>query len=82
MIQYLQGSRLLALTLEADNVHFVKWWVDAAFAVTSDMQSQSGGMMTLGRDSLYCSSLQQRLNTRSSTEVKTFSAKDFIPQLL
>lgn len=28
------------LTLEADNGLVVKWWIDAAFAVTKDMKAR------------------------------------------
>jgi hypothetical protein len=37
----------LALTLEADNAHIVKWWVDASFTVHQDMKSHTGGMLSL-----------------------------------
>lgn len=82
MVQYLRGTRVLALTLEADNGHVVKWWVEAAFAVTQDMRIQSGGIMTLGKGAMYSSSLRQRLNTRSSTEEELVGANAFMPQIL
>jgi hypothetical protein len=31
-MQYLRGSLDIELTLEADNLHIVKWWVDASYA--------------------------------------------------
>jgi hypothetical protein len=43
MIQYLRATRTLVLTLEADNLQVVKWWVDASFAVHPDMRSHTGG---------------------------------------
>lgn len=82
LVQYLRGTRELALTLQADEGRTVKWWVDSAFAVTQDMKSQSGGMMTLGRGAVCSSSLRQRLNTRSSTEAELVAANDFMPQIL
>ena len=39
MIQYLRGSSKLGLTLEAENSHVFKWWIDAVFAVHADMKS-------------------------------------------
>lgn len=81
-IAYLRGSAELPLTLEANDGRIVKWWVDAAFAVTHNMRSQSGGTMTLGRGSVTSSSTRQRINTRSSTEAELVAANDFLPQVL
>ncbi|MEM9592233.1 MAG: reverse transcriptase domain-containing protein, partial [Pseudomonadota bacterium] len=81
-VAYLRGSPKLPLTLEADDSRVVKWWVDAAFAVTHDMRSQSGGTMTLGKGSVTSSSTRQRINTRSSTEAELVGASDFLPQVL
>ena len=39
MIQYLCGAPNLALTLKADDMHVIKWWVDASFTVHPDMKS-------------------------------------------
>ena len=67
-MKYLRGTRDLALTIEADDTHVVNFWVDGSFAVTNDMKSQSGVVITLGKGAVYSASLRQRLNTRSSTE--------------
>lgn len=79
MIQYLCGTRDLSLTLEVDNSDVVMWWVDAAFAVTTTLQSQSAGIMTLGKGAVYSASLRQQLNTRSSMELELVAANDFMP---
>jgi hypothetical protein len=47
-LQYLRATADLPLTLEAENAHIVKWWVDTSFAVHPDMKSHTGGMMSLG----------------------------------
>ena len=57
MIQYLRSTTDLPLTLEADDGQVVKWWIDAAFAVHSDMKSQSGGVMSMGKGIAYGSSI-------------------------
>ena len=36
VIKYLRGTINLNLTLEADDAHIVKWWIDAAFATHVD----------------------------------------------
>jgi hypothetical protein len=39
----------MPLTLEADGVNVVKWWVeDASYAIHANMRSHTGGAMSLG----------------------------------
>jgi hypothetical protein len=33
VVGYLRGTKDMRLTLEADNLQVVKWWIDASFAV-------------------------------------------------
>ena len=33
----------MPLTLEADNLQVIKWWIDGAFATHRDMRSHTGG---------------------------------------
>ena len=47
VMKYLRATGNMALTIQADNMHVVKWWVDASFAVHRDLKSHTGGMMTL-----------------------------------
>jgi hypothetical protein len=42
VMKYLRSTIDLPLTLETDSVDIVKWWVDASFAVHSDMKSHTG----------------------------------------
>jgi KUP system potassium uptake protein len=82
VVKYLNGMKELYLTLEADNTHVVKWWVDAAFAVHKDMHSQTGGTMSMGKGSVYSSSLRQKLNMRSSTEAELVGVDDMMGMIL
>lgn len=62
------GSRDLVHTLEANRTQVVMWWVDgSSFATRHDMQSHTGGMMSMGKDAACGASNNQRLNTKSST---------------
>jgi hypothetical protein len=81
-IQYLRGSLDIILTLEADNLHVVKWWVDASYAVHPDMKSHTRATMTLGKGSVYSASTRQKLNTKSSTEAELVGVDDLMPQIL
>jgi hypothetical protein len=69
-MKYLKGMRELKLTLSADNLHCIKWYVDASFAVHSDYKSHTGATMSYGDGdgAVQSISRKQELNTRSSTE--------------
>eukprot|EP00957_Ditylum_brightwellii_P157264 11968729-Ditylum_brightwellii.AAC.1 len=49
MLQYLPAIIDLPLTLEADDLGQLTWWVDAAFAVHHDMYNHNGGMLLRGK---------------------------------
>ena len=62
-MKYLQGTKDMPLTLEADNVQLVKWWVDGAFTTHQDMCSHTGGALSLGKGIVTGISMRQKLNT-------------------
>ena len=82
MIQYLRLTRNLFLTLEADNLSVVKWWVDASYAVHADMRSHTGATMSLGKGAIYGTSTRQKLNSKSSTEAELIGVSDVMSQIL
>ena len=82
VVCYLRGTKTLALTLEADNLQVIKWWVDASFAVHKDMHSHTGGTMSLGKGSVYSTSVRQKLTTKSSTEAELVGVDDVMPMIL
>jgi hypothetical protein len=47
-----------------------------------DMRSHTGGAMTLGKGSVYSTSVKQKLVTRSSTEAEVVAVHDVMPQML
>jgi hypothetical protein len=82
VVKYLRGTIDMPLTLEADSSHIIKWWIDASFAVHSDMKSHTGGTMSLGKGATYSTSIKQRLVTKSSTEAELVGVNDVLPQVL
>ena len=83
MIRYcLCGVLNLALMLEADNMHIIKWWVDVSFAVHSDMKSHMGGTMSLGKGSAHSTSTRHKINTKSSTKTKLMAVNNVMPLIL
>jgi hypothetical protein len=52
VMKYLNGTRNEFLTLSANNLRVVKWYVDASFAVHLDFKSHTGAVMMLGRGAM------------------------------
>jgi hypothetical protein len=82
LMKYLNGTQGDKLILSADNLHVIKWYVDAAFAVHPDFKSHTGGGMTFGKGFIGCRSQKQKLNTRSSTEAELVGADDLAGPIL
>jgi hypothetical protein len=82
VMKYLRGSIDKILTLEADAMHLVKWWVGASFAVHHDMKSHMGVTMSLGKGSVYSTSVRQKLSTKSSTEAELVGVDDVMQQVI
>jgi hypothetical protein len=68
-MKYLNGTRDLRLTLGADKLNCIKWYVAASFAVHPDFKSHTGATMKFGdgEGALQSISRKQKLNTKSST---------------
>ena len=63
----------------ADNLNGIFTWMDAAYAVSYDMKSQTGGAMSMGLGVLYAKGRKQRLNIKSSTEAELVGNSDCLP---
>ena len=82
VLQYLNGTPELFLTLGADSLTKLSTWVDAAYAVHQDMRSHTGAVMSMGTGAFGCKSTKQKLNTKSSTEAEVVGASDFLPSTI
>ena len=47
MLQYLNGKRDNVLTLSADGINILKWYVDASYVVHRDMKGQTRGILII-----------------------------------
>jgi hypothetical protein len=82
MINFLYTTKADVLTLSADGSNKIQWYLDAAFAVHSDMKSQTGAILTLGEGATTSVSTKQKINTRSSTEAELISTDDVIHKVM
>ena len=82
LLSYIKHTRDLVLTLSAESLNIVKWYVDAAYGVRDDYKSQSGMVMTLGQGVLLGKSVKQKLNAKSSSEAEIIATSDAASQML
>ena len=81
-MQYINTTIDLVLTLSAEDIAIIKWWVDASYAIHANMRSHTGATMSIGRGMLYSKSAKQKLNSKSSTEAELIGASDMLGQTL
>ena len=82
LMKYCNGTRDDKLILSTDNLHVIKWYVDASFGVHVDKKSHTGGIMTYGGGAAQSISRKQKLNTRSSCEAELVGADDAATMIL
>ena len=75
-MKYLNRTKNMVLTLAADDLHIVKWFVDVAYAVHLDLKSHTGWVMSMGRGAVQSGLSKQKLVTRSTCESKLVGADD------
>lgn len=82
VLGFLKGTIDDVLTLEADDSQNLYWFIDASFAVHSDMRSHTGAMLSLGKGAALSDSTKQKTNSRSSTEAELNAIDDKISKVL
>jgi hypothetical protein len=68
VLAYLHSTRSLKLTLFAESLSIIRWYVDASHQTHEDCRSHTGAILTLGCGAVSSSSTKQKLNTDSSIE--------------
>jgi hypothetical protein len=81
-MKYLKGTMDLVLTLGANSLEEMHWFMDGSYAAHDDMKGQTGVCMSFGRGGALCKSLKQKINTRSSTETEVVSVDDGMPAMM
>ena len=54
-------------------------WIDAAYAVHDNMQSHTGGAISMGHGILHGKSSMQKLNVKTSTEAELVGVAEYVP---
>ena len=79
VLRYLQDTINDRRVIGIDDINTLKTWVDAAYAVHSDMRSHTGGTMSFGTGVIHTKSSKQKLNTKSSTEAELVGVSEYLP---
>ncbi len=82
VMQYLRRNPGLPLTLQAGDMKFVHWHVDASFGVHPDMKSHTGMTYSMGKGSVIDASKKQKMNTWSTTESELMGVDDAMPPMI
>jgi len=82
VIQYIRGTKGYGITLSGESNLSVTAFIDASYAVHSDMKSHTGSIITLGKGPVYAKSGIQRLNTTSSAESELVALSDSTGQVI
>jgi len=62
VMRYLRATQELTLTIEPDDSLQASWWVDASYATHHDMKRHMGGLMTLGKSTVYATKVTKNKN--------------------
>ena len=81
-INYIRATQEMDLTLKADLVDTIQWWIDTAYGMHLDMKGHSGGIMSLGKGAVYSKLSRHRINLRSSTKSDIIGVDNHIPGVL
>ena len=82
LIRYLKGTEEMVLTLSADCLNMLKWWVDASCGVHKDLKGHTGVSFSLGKGTIAGKSSKQKLNTNCSTKSELVGVDDAMPHCL
>jgi hypothetical protein len=82
LLQYLNGSRDLGLTLGADEPYCLTLYADASYATHTDGGSHGGILISLGTGPIYTQSKKLKLVCKSSCEAEVVALCDGINVLM
>jgi hypothetical protein len=64
VMKYLRETLHMQLRLKANDMHIMKWSVDASFAVHPDMRRRTGGSLTMRRGTVFGTSTQRKIDRK------------------
>ncbi len=81
-MKYLRATFHLPLTLFADSLTNIAWYVDALHQIHYDCKGHTGSLLTLGRTATVSSSTKHKIPSKSSCESKIIGLYDKVSDIL
>ena len=82
VLKYLNGTKSLKLTLRADSVTKLHWFIDGSHQTHHDCRGHTGALLTMGKGAIMSTSKKQKINTKSSTETELVAVDDKMGDIL
>jgi hypothetical protein len=82
VLRYLLTTRRLCLTLFAESLSNIAWYVDASHQTHDDCKGHTGAILTFGRGAATSSSTKQKIPSKSSCESELIGLYDKIGDIL
>jgi len=82
VLKYLHSTRLLKLTLRADSLSNIIWYVDASHQLHDDCKGHTGSILTFGKGAVTSSSTKHKIPSKSSCESEIIGMYDKIGDIL
>ena len=79
LIRYIKRTFNDIRIVGARDIKTLLTWIDAAYAVHTDMRGQTGGAMSFGTGVVHGRSSKQKLNAKSSTEAEIIGVSEYLP---
>ena len=82
VLKYLSSTRHLTLSLFANSLTNIVWYVDASHQTHDDCKGHTGAILTLGRGAITSSSSKHKIPSKSSTESEIIGLYDKVGDIL
>ena len=82
MLKYLFSTQRLDLTLFADSLTKIEWYVDASHQIHDDCKGHTGSILTFGRGATTSSSTKHKIPSKSSCESEIIGLYDKVGDVL
>ena len=79
---YIKATIHMKLTLDADSLSILNWFIDSAHQVHEDCKDHTGGALSLSKREVISKSSGQKINTKSSSKTELVGVDDLLPTVL
>jgi hypothetical protein len=76
VLKYLLSTKFLRLTLSADSLTNIRWYINASHLTHDDCKGHTGSLLTFGKGAATSSSNKQKIPSKSSTESELIGLYD------